>query len=72
MSREFKNNELQDASDINLTQQELVDIADDYINKIQNDGKKKVRSMLYDRLMSDPDNEMLKEQIRNIDKEILN
>jgi DNA primase len=72
MSREFKNNESQYASDINLTQQELIEIADDYINKIQNDGKKKIRSMLYDRLMSDPDNEMLKEQIRNIDKEILN
>ncbi|SHI76121.1 DNA primase [Dethiosulfatibacter aminovorans DSM 17477] len=70
MSREFKNDELQGSSDINLTQQELIDIADDYINKIRNDGKKKIRNMLYDRLMSEPDNEMLLKQIKNIDEEI--
>jgi DNA primase len=72
MSREFKEGEVQGASDVNLTQQELVDMADDYINKIKNDSKKKIRTMLYDRLLSEPDNEMLKEKIRNIDQENLN
>jgi DNA primase len=64
-------NENEKFKDMYFPQDELLQIAEDYVKKIELENIKSLRSELIIKLLTDMENESLKEQISIIDKEIL-
>ncbi|HBH13477.1 MAG: DNA primase [Clostridiales bacterium 38_11] len=56
---------------MDLTQDELKKVVDDYIKKIKTDQLIKIKSEIKTKLLTEPENTQFKEQISEIDKEIL-
>jgi DNA primase len=56
---------------MDLTQENLKRIVDDYIKKIKTDQMIKIKSEIKTKLLTEPDNNQFKEQISELDKEIL-
>ncbi|MDP3387677.1 MAG: DNA primase [Eubacteriales bacterium] len=56
---------------MDLTQDDLKKIVDDYINKIKTDQLIKIKSEIKTKLLTEPENNQFKEQISELDKEIL-
>jgi DNA primase len=56
---------------MDLTQEELKRIVDDYIKKIKTDQLIKIKAEIKTKLLTEPDNNQFKEQISELDKEIL-
>jgi polyhydroxyalkanoate synthesis regulator phasin len=56
---------------MDLTQEDLKRIVDDYIKKIKTDQMIKIKAEIKTKLLTEPDNNQFKEQISELDKEIL-
>lgn len=65
------NNEQGKYKSIDLTQDDLKKIVDDYIKKIKTDQLIKIKSEIKTKLLTEPENNQFKEQISELDKEIL-